>query len=447
MGPDMVAMRFALGAVVLPCLSVAGIGLFLKPDAIAFLPGQAPPPPLQVAQAPQISSEAIVNEINRLRRNPAAYADWLETVRGYYSGSVLSWPGQPRLQTVEGTYALDDAIAALRQTPALPPLELSTGLSHAATDHLQDLRQHNRFSSMGSDGSTAEDRIERYGVYEGDFQELLSQGLTDPAAIVAGLVIDDGNPSRSYRQTLLQADFRYTGIGCVPDGGLALCVTNFAVLYTESGVIAETPFGETIVTGEDPFTQSLTPTVLAELATDIITETNQVRTDPAGYAAKLEALRPYYQGRLVKIPGQPAVETVEGVAALDEAIADLKSRTPVPAMAVSPGLSRGAADHAQDIGPRGEVGHYGQDGSVPLDRVSRYGTVPPGNSMGENISFGPPTLAEWHVIQLLVDDDVPNRGHREAMLRPRYRLAGSACDHHTVFRIVCVVTYASDYNE
>jgi len=199
--------------------------------------------------------------------------------------------------------------------------------------------------------------------------------------------------------------------------------------------------------GGDPFSEPLTTENLEALARQIIVETNLVRRDPVGYAAKLKALRPYYQGRLVRIPGQPIVETVEGVAALDEAIADLERRSPLTALTTVSGLNQAATDHAMDIGPRGATGHIGDDGTVPLERVGRYGTVPPGNRLGENISFGPPTLAEWHVVQLLVDDNVPQRGHRNALLNPRYQFTGTACAPHAAFRIVCVITYASDYRE
>lgn len=443
----MIGIRGAIGAAAVTGLSVAMMGLSSKPHTAAFVSDPSPLPPRQVAQVPSISNEAILREINRLREDPSAYADWLETVRQYYDGATLAWPGESSIATAEGASALDNAIQALRQTPARSPLELSVGMSDAASDHIQEVVQQNRFSLVGSDGSTSEDRIERYGIYEGAFQELLTQGLTDPAAIVANLVIDDGDPSRSYRQALLGEQFRYAGIHCEPTGRFAWCITNFAALYTESGMMTETPFGEPIVTGEDPFTQPLTPEILSDLATEIIVETNQARTNPVGYASKLEALRPYYQGTLVKIPGQPAVETIEGISALDEAIADLKSRAPVSALDISLALSQGAADHAQDVGSRGGDGHLGRDGSLPLERASRYGTIPPGSLVGENISFGPPALAEWHVIQLIVDDDVPSRSHREAMLRPEYQLTGSACGSHTIFRIVCVATYASDYDE
>jgi uncharacterized protein YkwD len=426
-----------------------------------------------------LSSDAILAEINRLRQDPVAYADWLETTRHYYDGTVLNWPGEPQIQTSEGLVALDDAIANLRQMSPQPPLSLSSGMSQAADDHIQDMQYHQRFSLRGSDGSTAEDRINRYGAYTGKIQELLSQGLNDPVAMVASLVIDDGNRSRSYRQTLLSGDFRYAGIQCLPDGRLTLCITNFATHYQEAeivfapyspadtavpihspavttlppgGILPSTTTTPSILSGNgsgqlDPFRESLTPDNLSALSQAIIDETNLLRVDPVSYAAKLEALRPYYEGNLVKVPGQPILETVEGIAALDEAIRDLRSRQPLPTLSMSQGLNRSAADHAAELGLWGITGHYGQNGSVPLERAMRYGTVPPGNALGENISFGQPTLAQWHVIQLLIDDNVPNRGHREAMLRPHYRMTGSACAPHPLYRIVCVMTYASDYVE
>jgi uncharacterized protein YkwD len=397
-----------------------------------------------LAQAAPLTNEAILAELNRVRTDPVAYADWLERSRAYYQNTVLSWPGQPRLQTVEGSLALDDALAQLRQMASLPPLVASPGLTQAATDHAQDLIQSRRFTSQGSDGSTPEERVHRYGMPAGVVQELLSQAVPEPAAIVASWVVDDGNPSRSYRQAVLRPDWNYAGLRCQPQGNLALCVTLLATAYTEaSGNPDAQPEGESV----DPFTQPLTPELLRELAAGVVAETNQVRTDPAGYAAKLAALRPYYEGDLVKIPGQPAIRTVEGVAALDEAIAALNSPPPVSALRVSPGLNQAAADHANDIGPRGGVGHAGTDDSLPGERIQRYGTLPPNQRWGENISYGPPTLAEWHVMQLLIDDNVPDRGHRQAMLRPEYQLTGSACAPHAIFRIVCVVTYASAYEE
>ena len=349
-------MHSAIKAVVLPWLGLIAAGNMTSARATPIMPMM--PAPVSLAQiqtqTATVSENAILSEINRLRSDPAAYADWLETTRGYYDGRILHWPGQVSLQTLEGTQALNNAIATLRQTDPLPLLELSSGMSQAAEDHVQDLLQHNAFSLRGSDGSTAAVRVNRYGTAQGTIQELVSEGLSDPVAIVASLVIDDGDASRSYRQALLREDFRYLGVSCGPREQLTLCVTDFATVYAEAEEMAPTSFIESVPTDLDPFTQSLTPEILTTLADEIIAETNKVRTDPAGYAAKLEALRPYYQGTRVNIPGQPIVETVEGVAALDEAIAALQAIAPLTALTASPGLTQGAADHANDIGPQGK---------------------------------------------------------------------------------------------
>ena len=190
---------------------------------------------------------------------------------------------------------------------------------------------------------------------------------------------------------------------------------------------------------------ALSDSQLSTLSEELIAETNRMRANPAAYAEKLEALREYYDGNLVKVPGRPAVQVVEGVSALDEAIAVLRSSEPLGALAFSPGMSFGANDHAQDLGGKGITGHYGSDGSDPFARMNRYGQW--SKSAGENISYGQATIAEWHLINLLIDDNVPGRGHRAALLEPNYQAMGAACHPHTGFRIVCVMNYASDYQD
>jgi hypothetical protein len=79
---------------------------------LAHLP--AYPPALQVqvplhstlqAAAPVSAPAAqdVLAEINQARSNPSAYADWLETLRPYYTENVLSLPGEDRIRTQSGT--------------------------------------------------------------------------------------------------------------------------------------------------------------------------------------------------------------------------------------------------------------------------------------------------------------------------------------------------------
>lgn len=184
---------------------------------------------------------------------------------------------------------------------------------------------------------------------------------------------------------------------------------------------------------------------LETLAEELVAETNKMRANPAAYAQRLEAIRDYYDGNVVKVPGRPAVGVVEGVSALDEAIAVLRGSQPLDALVFSPGMTSGASDHATDLGSKGITGHYGSDGSDPFTRINRYGKWR--NSASENISYGQATIAEWHLINLLVDDNVPSRGHRQALLDPNYSAMGAACQEHPSFRIVCVMNYASEYKE
>ena len=189
---------------------------------------------------------------------------------------------------------------------------------------------------------------------------------------------------------------------------------------------------------------------LSPFEQEIIAATNQVRINPAGYADKLTQLRAYYRGNLAQFPGQPLLETWEGVSALDEAISQLKNTPPAPPLRPSQGISRATADHVRDLGSEGNVGHYGRDGSTPFTRMNRYGDweIVPGESIaGENISYGPFTTGEWHVIQLLVDDGYPSRGHRDVILNPNYRIIGVSCGSHASYETVCVINYASHYAE
>ncbi|MBW4490944.1 MAG: hypothetical protein KME12_24530 [Trichocoleus desertorum ATA4-8-CV12] len=55
--------------------------------------------------------------------------------------------------------------------------------------------------------------------------------------------------------------------------------------------------------------------------------------------------------------------------------------------------------------------------------------------------------AKWHVIQLLIDDGVKDRGHRKSILKPDYRMTGVACGSHAAYTTMCVMEYATEYKE
>jgi len=186
------------------------------------------------------------------------------------------------------------------------------------------------------------------------------------------------------------------------------------------------------------------PSYLSRLEAQVLAELNHVREAPRSYAAALGELRKHYRGRLLELPGQVPLMTVEGAAALDEAVRALRASPALPRFLCSPGMSRAARGHAEDIGPRGLTSHVGSRGTDPFRRLQCCGTWE--GAAGENIQYGGRDAREV-VVQLLIDDGVPGRGHRKNVLSSRFRVVGVGCGRHARFRTVCVIDFAAGYRE
>lgn len=184
---------------------------------------------------------------------------------------------------------------------------------------------------------------------------------------------------------------------------------------------------------------------LSNFEASVVEETNLARTQPQMYAKFIEeefkSMRPDSKEYFV---AGVRMLSKEGRVAVDEAIRVLKETKPIQALQASPCLCLAARDHARDTGPKGMTGHSGSDGSTPTTRVSRYTAFP--TSAGENVAYGM-NDARRFVIQWLVDDGVPGRGHRINILNPDYSSMGAATGTHTTYKTMCVQVFCTGDSE
>lgn len=167
------------------------------------------------AQSPSRLERAVLEETNRARANPAAYADHLEAMLSWFRGNVMHRPGSTvGVRTDEGPAAVREAIAFLRRQKPVPRLAWSPGLARAARDHALDLGATGLTGHQGSDRSTMEQRMNRYGRWRVIGAENIDFGSEDARQVVISLIVDDGVKGRGHRTNLFNPSLRVAGVGC-----------------------------------------------------------------------------------------------------------------------------------------------------------------------------------------------------------------------------------------
>ena len=188
---------------------------------------------------------------------------------------------------------------------------------------------------------------------------------------------------------------------------------------------------------------------LTGIEKDVILEMNKVRKNPKKYAELyISPMLQYNWGgpfgaNSYLAPGETVYTiTKEGKNGIQSCINDLSKRQSMLPLLPAMGLFLAAKDHVNDTGPKGITGHTGSDKSSMGQRMNRYGKWDKG--AGENISYGHNNGRDI-VIQLIVDDGVSNRGHRNNILNQNFKYASGAIGSHSNFSFMCVIDYASEY--
>ncbi|MGL5074397.1 MAG: pre-peptidase C-terminal domain-containing protein, partial [Waterburya sp.] len=209
----------------------------------------------------------ILSEINRVRTNPQAYAQWLAAQRRYYDGIWLKLPGEKPIRTNRGLKALEEAIAVLKTQQPLPPLDISQQTAATATSKLENFATANNIQNI-------------------------SYGRVTAKGIVMGIVVDDLFPDRRRRNNLLSSEAANTGVVCKPDPRYAkVC----AIAYSDTPVdVAETqPTTNTTTRDTENTTSAEQPaTTASQPETTETTTTPEVQVNPTTPETETTATQP-----------------------------------------------------------------------------------------------------------------------------------------------------------
>ena len=142
---------------------------------------------------------------------------------------------------------------------------------------------------------------------------------------------------------------------------------------------------------------------------EVILESNRIRTNPKAYIPILEDYLSNFDGNQLRLPDKNEIlETEEGPMAYKEAIEFLKNQKPINIIEFDEEASKVAQDYSKFLFNSKE--DQLEDESQIQQRVEKY--LEYDYSLSENIDFGGCTGIEV-IVNLLVDDGVKNRIHRE----------------------------------
>ncbi|NQU55011.1 MAG: CAP domain-containing protein [Bacteroidetes bacterium] len=177
----------------------------------------------------------IVFEINKLRSNPAKYAnEYIAPLAKHYNRRLLYYPNDKPLMTREGVRALNECVSVLRNTKSMPIMYPNKGLSKAANDHVRDQSKTGKTGHKGGDHSDIKERMERYGDWKVRIAENIAYGGSSARQVVIYLLIDDGIKNRGHRKNFLHPEYKMVGVASGTHPGYRnMCVMDFANLFIE----------------------------------------------------------------------------------------------------------------------------------------------------------------------------------------------------------------------
>lgn len=158
----------------------------------------------------------LLQAVNKVRTDPRslipAINKKLECLNA--EGNAFVYPDKQDVENcVEGAAPYQELLETIESMrPIVTLLDVPMGMLLAARDHTNDLARRMEITQEGSDNSTPQMRLNRYGRVGNKSSQLLSIGMAEVQDMVLQLLSDDGIPTRVDRKALLDPDARVCGI-------------------------------------------------------------------------------------------------------------------------------------------------------------------------------------------------------------------------------------------
>mmetsp|Transcript_4884 Transcript_4884/g.6912 ORF Transcript_4884/g.6912 Transcript_4884/m.6912 type:complete len:427 (+) Transcript_4884:43-1323(+) len=154
-------------------------------------------PAPQPVPAHVMTANDLIEEMNTLRLDPAAYAKKLEIlIRPYYDGKTAYPPrgvGEAHA-TLEGIEAVDEAISFLKRSAKTSKLKIVPGLMTAANDYIETAKTEEHPNCTAA----------QHGRVEGAVYDLIARRCLYADEAIAQILIADGDKTRRARRRLLE---------------------------------------------------------------------------------------------------------------------------------------------------------------------------------------------------------------------------------------------------
>ena len=184
-----------------------------------------------------VFNEKIISEINLARVKPSEYAAKLERISTQVKDNKILVDDQEMILK-EGLEIFDEAIQYLLNISPLEPFILEEGLSKSAEELLSVLiiQEGINMKDIQQNMYDLEKRLDHFGVYFGEFCEVLDYGCLDPEWVVINFILGDGDESRKDRKNIFNPLLKYIGItsGILPSTKKCTII-NFVQYYFKPG--------------------------------------------------------------------------------------------------------------------------------------------------------------------------------------------------------------------